>query len=53
MAKLFELRKLSKEFYKDFPRELFPEMIFKEVIDKYFDGEFDEKTLNLLEEMDK
>ena len=26
--------------------------IFKEVIDKYFDGEFDEKTLNLLEEMD-
>lgn len=30
MAKLFELRKLSKEFYKDFPRELFPEMIFKE-----------------------
>ena len=26
--------------------------IFKEVINKYFDGEFDEKTLNLLKEMD-
>ena len=30
MKKIFELRKLSEEFYNDFPAELFPEMEHKE-----------------------